>query len=62
MSNLIGTLREYQGCSVAKRRSKSISTTMGTREAKPGGRIVLDICEEQNVQSVGGEKYIPWYS
>ena len=53
-ANLTGTLRECQGCSLAKGRAKPISTISGTQVAKPGGRGFLDICGEKSVQSIGG--------
>ena len=56
--NLTGMLRECQGCSTAKGRAKSISTTTGTRAVKPGGRVFLDFCGEKSVQSIGGKKYM----
>ena len=56
--NLTGTLRECQGCSIAKGRAKPISTTTGTRAVKPGGRVSLDVCGEKSVQSMGGKKYM----
>ena len=56
--NLTGTLRECQGCSIAKGRAKPIATTTGTRAVKPGGRVFLDVCGEKSVQSIGGKKYM----
>ena len=56
--NLIGTLRECQGCSTAKGRAKLTATTTGTRAVKPGGRVFLDVCGEKSVQSIGGKKYM----
>ena len=56
--NLTGTLRECQGCSIAKERAKRIATTTGTRAVKPSGHIFLDICGEKGVQSIGGKKYM----
>ena len=52
--NPTGTLRKCQGCSTAKGRAKSISTTTGTRAVKPGGRVFLDDCGEKSVQSIVG--------
>ena len=56
--NLTGTLRECQGCSIAKGRAKPIATTTGTRTVKPGGRVFLGVCGEKGVQSIGGKKYM----
>ena len=56
--NLTGTLREWQGFSIAKGRAKPIATTTGTRAVKPGGRVFLDVCGEKSVQSIGGKKDI----
>ena len=56
--NLTGTLRECQGCSIAKGRAKTISTTTRTRAVKPGGRIFLHVCWEKSVQSIEGKKYM----
>ena len=56
--NLTGTLREYQGCSIAKGRAKPIATTTGTQAVKPGGRIFLDVCGGKSVQLIGGKKYM----
>ena len=39
--NLTGTLRECQGCSIAKERAKPISRTTGTRAVMCGGRVFL---------------------
>ena len=55
--NLTGTLRECQGCSIAKGRATPIATTTGTRAVKPGGRVFLGVCGEKSVQSIGGKKY-----
>ena len=52
--NLTGTLRECEGCSIAKGRAKPIATTTGTRAVKPGGRGFLDVCGEKSVQLIGG--------
>ena len=57
-ANLTGTLRECQGCPIAKGRAKPISKTTGTRAVKPGDRFLLDACGEESVQSVGGKKYL----
>ena len=54
--NLTGTLRECQGCSIAKGRAKPIATTTGTRAVKSGGRVFLDVCGEKSVQSIEGKK------
>ena len=56
--NLTATLRECQGCSIAKGHAKQIATTTGTRAVKPGGRVFLDVCGGKSVQSIGGKKYI----
>ena len=56
--NLTGTLRECQGCSVAKGRAKLMPTTTGTRAVKPGGRVFLYVCGEKSVQSIRGKKYM----
>ena len=56
--NLTGTLRECQGCFIAKGRAKPIATTTGTRAVKPGGRVFLDVCEEKSVQSIGRKTYM----
>ena len=56
--NLTGTLRECQGCSIAKGRAKPIATTTRTQAVKPGGRVLLDVCGEKSVQSIGAKKYM----
>ena len=56
--NLTGTLREWEGCSIAKGRVKSTPTTTRTRAVKPGRRVFLDVCGEKSVQSIGGKKYM----
>ena len=56
--NLTGTLWECQGCSIAKGHAKPISTATGTRAAKSGGGIFLNICREKSVQSIAEKKYI----
>ena len=56
--NLIGTLRECQGCSIAKGRAKPISTTAGTRAVKPGGHVFFYVCGKKSMHSIGGKKYM----
>ena len=56
--NFTGTLRECEGCSIAKGLAKLIATTTGTRTIKPGGRVFLDVCGEKSVQSIGGKEYM----
>ena len=56
--NHTGTLRDCQGCFIAKGRAKPISTTAGTRAVTPGGRVFFNVCGEKSVQSIGGNKYI----
>ena len=56
--NHTGTLRDCQGCFIAKGRAKPISTTAGTRAVTPGGRVFVHACGEKSVQSIGGKKYM----
>ena len=57
--NLTGTLRECQGCSIAKGCTEPISTTTGTRAVKPGGRVFLDVCGEKSVQLIMSIYFLP---
>ena len=56
--NRTGTLRDCQGCFIAKGRTKPISTTAGTRAVTAGGRVFVHVCGEKSVQSIGGKKYM----
>ena len=56
--NLTASLRECQGCSIAKGRAKPISATTGTRAAKPGGRVFLGcLWGKECAVDRGGEVY-----
>ena len=52
--NLTGTLREYQGCSIAKKRAKPISTTTGTRACGRGELKTAELRPEE-VEPAGME-------
>ena len=52
------SLRECEGCSVAKGLGKSIGRTTSTRADKIFGRLLVEICEETSVESIGGKRYM----
>ena len=53
--NLTGTLRDCQGCSIAKGRAKPNSTITGTRVAKPGGSFLFMFVGRRVCRQSGGE-------
>ena len=55
---LKGSLRECEGCSVAKGLGKPIGRTTSTRADKVFGRLFVDICGEKSVESIGGKRYM----
>ena len=55
---LEGSLKECEGCSVAKDLGKPIGRTTSTRADKVFGRLFVDICEEKSVESIGGNRYM----
>ena len=55
---LEGSLRECEGCSVAKRLGKPIGRTTSTRADKVFSRLFVDVCEAKSVESIGGKWYM----
>ena len=55
---LEGSLRECEGCSVAKGLGKPIGRTTSTRTDKVFGRLFVDICGTKSVESIGGKRYM----
>ena len=52
---LQGSLRECEGCSVAKGLGKPFGSTTSTRANKVFGRLFVDICGDKSVESIGGK-------
>ena len=52
------SLRECEGCSVAKGLGKPIGRTTSTRADKVFGRLSVDICGEKSVESIGRKRYM----
>ena len=52
--NHTGTLRDCQGCFIAKGRAKPISTTAGTRAVTPGGRVFFMFVGKRVCSRSGG--------
>ena len=55
---LEGSLRECEGCSVAKGLGKPIGRTTSTRADYVFGRLFVDICGEKSVEAIGGKRYM----
>ena len=55
---LEGSLRECEGCSVAKGLGKPIGRTTSTRADKVFDRLFVDICGAKSVESIGGKRYM----
>ena len=55
---LEGSLRECEGCSVAKGLGKPIGRTTPTKADKVFGRLFVDICGEKSAESIGGKRYM----
>ena len=55
---LEGSLRECEGCSVAKDLGKQIDRTTSIRVDKVFDRFFVDICEEKSTESIGGKRYM----
>ena len=55
---LEGSLRECEGCSVAKGLGKPIDRTTSTRTDKVFGRLFVDICGTKSVESIGEKRYM----
>ena len=55
---LEGSLRECEGCSVAKGLGKPIGRTTSTRTDKIFGCFFVDICGEKSVESIGEKQYM----
>ena len=53
---LEGSLKECEGCSVAKFLGKPIGRTTSTRADKVFGRLFVDICGERSIESIGGKR------
>ena len=54
---LEGSLRECEGCSVAKGLGKPIGRKTSTRTDKVFGRLFIDICGTKSVESIEGKRY-----
>ena len=55
---LEGSLRECEGCSVAKGLGRPVGRTMSTRADNVFGRLFIDICGEKSIESIGGKRYM----
>ena len=55
---LEGSLRELEGCSVAKGLDKPIGRATSTREDKAFGRLFVDMCCETSVTSIRIKRYM----
>ena len=55
---LEGSLRECEGCSVAKGLGKPIGRTTSTRADKVFGRLFVHNCGAKSVGSIGGKRYM----
>ena len=55
---LEGSLRECEGCSIAKDLGKLIGRATSTRADKVFGRLFVDICGTKSVESIGEKRYM----